>query len=111
MKSRLDPKRITLSKLAQNLRNKYPVPITITVPQKNFDVTLKGKERAQELKFIEGFLKLEEKILLKKAKVSKDTHASALRYQKRAINQLVKGIREIARDKSIEFLQNEANSG
>ncbi len=92
----LDPRRITLTRLAQNLLNKQAVPITFTTPQKNHDVKLKGKERTEEIKFIEGFLKLEEKTLLEKAKASKDTHASALRYQKRAINQLVKGIRAIA---------------
>lgn len=92
----LDPRRITLSRLAQNHRNKQAVPITFTIPQKINDVKLKGKERTEEIKFIEGFLKLEEKVLLAKAKAKKDTHASALRYQKRAINQLVKGIRAIA---------------
>lgn len=92
----LDPRRITLSRLAQNLRNKQTVPVTFTTPQKSYDVKLKGKERTEEIKFIEGFLTLEEKVLLAKAKASKDTHTSALRYQKRAINQLVKGIRAIA---------------
>ncbi len=60
-------------------------------------MTLKGKERTDELKFIEDFLKIQDRSLLGRVKRAKDTQLSALRYQKRAINQLVKGIRTVAR--------------
>jgi hypothetical protein len=96
-----DPRRKTLAALAQNLRNKFPVPITFTLPQKDRDVTLKGQERTEELKFIEDFLKLEAKVLLRKARTSKESKESALRYQKRAINQLVKGVRAVAKGEDL----------
>jgi len=46
---------------------------------------------------LEGFLRLQDKVLMGKIKAGKDSHASAQRYQKRAINQLVKGIRTVAK--------------
>ncbi len=93
----LDPKRLTLARLANSLRAKQAVPITFTLPQKDRPVTLKGKERTEELKFIEDFLKMQDRSMLGRVKRAKDSHLSALRYQKRAINQLVKGIRTIAK--------------
>ena len=93
----LDPKRLTLARLANSLRAKQPVSITFTLPQKDRPVTLKGKERTEELKFIEDFLKIQDRSMLGRVKRAKDSQLSALRYQKRAINQLVKGIRMVAR--------------
>jgi hypothetical protein len=93
----LDPKRLTLARLANSLRAKQSVPITFTLPQKDRSVTLKGKERTDELKFIEDFLKIQDRSMLGRVKRSKNTQLSALRYQKRAINQLVKGIRAVAK--------------
>ncbi len=93
----LDPKRLTLARLANSLRAKQPVSITFTLPQKDRPVTLKGKERKEELKFIEDFLKIQDRSMLGRVKRAKDSQLSALRYQKRAINQLVKGIRTVAR--------------
>ena len=93
----LDPKRLTLARLANSLRAKQPVSITFTLPQKDRPVTLKGKERTEELKFIEDFLKIQDRSMLGRVKRAKDSQLSALRYQKRAINQLVKGIRTVAR--------------
>jgi len=58
---------------------------------------LKGKERTEEFKFIEDFLKMQDRSMLVRVKRAKDSQLSALRYQKRAINQLVKGIRTVAK--------------
>jgi hypothetical protein len=55
-----------------------------------------GKERTEEMKFIEDFLKLHERALLEKARQAADKVEASLRYRKRAINQLVKGLRAIA---------------
>lgn len=92
----LDPKRLTLARLASSLQAKQAVPITFTLPQKDRPVTLKSKERTEELKFIEDFLKIQDRSMLGRVKRVKDSQLSALRYQKRAINQLVKGIRTVA---------------
>ena len=93
----LDPRRLKLARLANSLRAKQPVSITFTLPQKDRPVTLKGKERTEELKFIEDFLKIQDRSMLGRVKRAKDSQLSALRYQKRAINQLVKGVRTVAR--------------
>lgn len=93
----LDQRRLRLARLANALRAKQPVSITFTLPQKDRAVTLKGKERTEELKFIEDFLKIQARSLQGRVKRAKDSQLSALRYQKRAINQLVKGVRTVAR--------------
>lgn len=93
----IDPRRLRLAKLANSLRAKQPVSITFTLPQKDRPVTLKGKERTEELKFIEDFLKIQSRSMQGRVKKAKHAQLSALRYQKRAINQLVKGVRTVAR--------------
>ena len=92
-----DPKTLALAQLAQAHRNKQKVATTFTLPQKDYPVKLKGKERIEEIKFLEGFLRLESNTILGKIRAGKNTQLSALRYQKRAINQLVKGVQAIAR--------------
>jgi hypothetical protein len=57
----LDPKLLTLARLANSLRAKKAVPITFTLPQKDRPVILKGKEGTEELKFIEDFLKIQDR--------------------------------------------------
>ena len=94
-----DPKTLALAQLAQAHRNKQKVTTTFTLPQKDYPVKLKGKERIEEIKFLEGFLRLESNALLGKIRSEKNSHLSALRYQKRAINQLVKGVRIVAQGK------------
>ena len=89
-------KRITLAQLAQDHRLKRAVAVTFTTRQMEHKVQLKGKERTEEIKFIEDFLKLKDRSLLHKARAAKNSQLSALRYQKRAINQLVKGIWALA---------------
>ncbi len=66
--------------------------VTFTTPNKK----PKGKERTDEKKFIEDFLKLQDKALLGRAKTEQAKLTNSQRYQKRALNQLVKGIRTIA---------------
>ena len=92
-----DPKTLALAQLAQSHRNKQKVTTTFTLPQKDYPVKLKGKERIEEIKFLEGFLRLESNAILSRVRLAKNSQLSALRYQKRAINQLVKGVRIVAR--------------
>lgn len=92
-----DPKTLALAQLAQSHRNKQKVTTTFTLPQKDYPVKLKGKERIEEIKFLEGFLRLESNAILSRVRSAKNSQLSALRYQKRAINQLVKGVRIVAR--------------
>ena len=94
-----DPKTLALAQLAQAHRNKQKVSTTFTLPQKDYPVKLKGKERIEEIKFLEGFLRLESDAILGRIRSAKNSQLSALRYQKRAINQLVKGVRIVARGK------------
>jgi len=93
----LDPHRLALAQLAQAHRIKESVAVTFTLPQKSHPVKLKGKDRTQELKFIEDFLKLQKRGILARVRSGELRQTSALRYQKRAINQLVKGIQAVAR--------------
>ena len=92
-----DPKTLALAQMAQAHRNKQKVTTTFTLPQKDYPVKLKGKERIEEIKFLEGFLRLESNAILGKIRAAKNSQLSALRYQKRSINQLVKGVQAIAR--------------
>ena len=94
-----DPRTIALQQLAQVHRNKQKVSTTFTLPQKDYPVKLKGKERTDEIKFLEGFLRLESNAILGRIRAGKNSKLSALRYQKRAINQLVKGVRAVAKGK------------
>ena len=90
------PTRMQLLRLLQRNQKKLPVEVTLTVPQKPKPVTLKGEERRDEIKFLKGFLRLQETSLLHKVRAEKNKFDLLLRYQKRSINQLVKGVRIIA---------------
>ena len=89
----LNPHRSELIQLAQMHRNKQRVSVTFTTPNKK----PKGKECAEEIKFIEAFLKLQDNVLLGKLRGAQQSQTSGFRYQKRAINQLIKGVHAIAR--------------
>jgi hypothetical protein len=91
------PQRMALIQLGQAHRNKQPVSTTFTTDIQTPPARLKGKARTEEMKFVEDTLKLLDRSALNKVKRAKDQESSARRYQKRAINQLVKGIRAIAR--------------
>ncbi len=88
----MDPHRFALYGLVQQHENKERVPVTFTTSNKK----PKGKERTDEKKFIEDFLKLQDKVLLGRAKTEQTKLTNSQRYQKRAINQLVKGVRAVA---------------
>ena len=84
--------RMQLNHLIQTHRNKERASITFTTPNKK----PKGKERTDEIKFIEDFIKLQDKVLIGKVRSNESKLDSSARYQKRAINQLVKGVRLVA---------------
>jgi len=91
-----DLHRIALAQLAQASRNKQPVPTTFTLRQKSHSVGLRGRKWTEEIKFIEGFLGIVGTAMVGRVRAGKESQASALRYRKRVINQLVKGIRVVA---------------
>jgi hypothetical protein len=84
--------RMQLNHLIQTHRNKERATITFTTTNKK----PKGKERTDEIKFIEDFIKLQDKVLLGKVRSNERKLDSSVRYQKRSINQLVKGVRIVA---------------
>jgi len=88
--------RMQLNNLIQTHRNKERASITFTTPNKK----PKGKERTEEIKFIEDFIKLQDKVLISKVRSNERKLDSSVRYQKRAINQLVKGVRLVAGDQN-----------
>lgn len=88
----MDPHRFALYGPVQQHENKERVPVTFTTPNKR----PKGKERTEEIKFIEDFLKQQDKVTLGRARDLQTKLTNSQRYQKRAINQLVKGVRAIA---------------
>jgi hypothetical protein len=83
----MSPRRFTLIKLAQSHRNKQRVKLTFTTE----NTKPKGKERVQEINFIEGFIRLQDNSLLGKVRDLHKRREAARRHQRRAINQLVKG--------------------
>ena len=91
--------RMRLNHLIQTHRNKERASITFTTPNKK----PKGKERTDEIKFIEDFIKLQNKVLIGKVRSNERKLDSSARYQKRAINQLVKGVRLVAGKQNPNF--------
>jgi len=85
--------RMQLNHLIQTHRNKERASITFTTPNKK----PKAKERTDEIKFIEDFIKLQDKVLIGKVRSNESKLDSSARYQKRSINQLVKGVQTVAR--------------
>lgn len=84
--------RFELIQLVKAHENKQKAWITFTTSNKK----PKGKERVEEIKFIKGFMRLQDKVLVGKITGAKKNHAAAIRYQKRAINQLAKAVNQIA---------------
>jgi hypothetical protein len=85
--------RFELIQLAKAHENKQKAWVTFTTPNKK----PKGKERVQELQFIKGFMRIQDKELLGNIAHEKSKQSAAIRYQKRAINQLVKAVHHVAR--------------
>ena len=84
--------RFELIQLVKAHENKQKAWITFTTSNKK----PKGKERVEEMRFLRGFMRLQDTVLISKITGAKKNHASAIRYQKRAINQLVKAFNQIA---------------
>ena len=85
--------RFELIQLAKAHENKQKAWVTFTTSNKK----PKGKERLQEINFLEGFLRIQDKVLIDKITQAKKSQSAAFRYQKRAINQLIKAVYHVAR--------------
>jgi hypothetical protein len=88
----LGPHCAKLHQLVRLHRDKKKVDLTFTTS----NLQPKGQERTDEVKFIEDFMKLQENSFLSKFRHSKRLKDSAVRYQKRSLNQLIKGVSRIA---------------
>jgi hypothetical protein len=87
-----DTYTISLRKLLVAHQRKLPVGDTFTTTNKK----PKGKERTDEIKFIERFLRIMSKAQIARARNQQEKKGSGLRYQKRATSQLIKGIHTVA---------------
>ena len=85
--------RFELIQLAKAHENKQKAWITFTTSNKK----PKGKARIEEIKFIEGFMRIQDKTLVGNIKREKNKQSAAIRYQKRATNQLVKAVHHLAK--------------
>lgn len=90
----LSYQRLMMTGLIRDHKNKKLVSVTFTTPSSR----PQGKARTAEIKFIEDYLKLQDCLYLNKYRTSKKREASALRYQKRATNQLIKFVKAVAKD-------------
>ena len=88
----LGPHCAKLHQLVRLHRDKKKVDVAFTTS----NLQPKGQERTDEIKFIEDFMKLQENSFLSKFRHSKRLKDSAMRYQKRSLNQLIKGVKRIA---------------
>jgi hypothetical protein len=86
-------KRLELNQLVGVHENKQKPWVTFTASRK----MTKSKQRLEELSFLKGFVRIQDKVLLDKVARQKKTQTSALRYQKRAVNQLIKAAHHLAR--------------
>ena len=85
--------RFELVQLVNVHENKMRAWCTFTTQNKK----PKGKERLEEINFLEGFMRLQDKALLGKITRAKKSQSAAIRYQKRAINQLIKAAYHVAK--------------
>jgi hypothetical protein len=88
----LGPHCAKLNHLLRLHRDKKKVDVAFTTS----NLHPKGQERTDEIKFIEDFMKLQENSFLSKFRHSKRLKDSAVRYQKRSLNQLIKAVNRIA---------------
>jgi len=88
----LGPHCAKLHQLVRLHRDKKKVDVAFTTS----NLKPKGQERTDEIKFIEDFMKLQENSFLSKFRHSKRLKDTAVRYQKRSLNQLIKGVNRIA---------------
>ena len=87
----LGPHCAKLHQLVRLHRDKKKVDVAFTTS----NLQPKGQERTDEIKFIEDFMKLQENSFLSKFRHSKRLKDSAMRYQKRSLNQLIKQVNRI----------------
>ena len=85
--------RCELIQLVKVHENKMRAWCTFTTSNKKPN----GKERLQEINFLEGFLRIQDKVLIDKITRAKKSQSAAIRYQKRAINQLIKAVYHVAK--------------
>ena len=85
--------RFELIQLVKAHENKQRAWLTFTTSNKK----PKGKERTGEIQFLKGFMRIQDKSLVDKIKRANVRHEAAIRYQKRAINQLVKAVHHLAK--------------
>ena len=85
--------RFELVQLVNVHENKMRAWCTFTTSNKK----PKGKERTEEIDFLKGFMHLQDKVLLGNISRAKKTQSAAIRYQKRATNQLIKALYHVAR--------------
>ena len=85
--------RFELVQLVKVHENKMRAWCTFTTQNKK----PKGKERTEEINFLKGFMHLQDKVLLGNISRAKKTQSAAIRYQKRATNQLIKAVYHVAR--------------
>ena len=88
----LGPHRKKLLHLEHLHREKKKVDVAFTTS----NLQPKGQERTDEVKFIESFLKLQDQSFASQLRHNKRLKDSAVRYQKRSLNQLIKGVNQIA---------------
>ncbi len=88
----LGPHCAKLNRLLRLHRDKKKVDVAFTTS----NLKPKGQERTDEVKFIEDFMKLQANSFLSKFRHSKRLKDSAVRYQKRSLNQLIKAVNRIA---------------
>ena len=85
--------RFELIQLVKAHENKQKAWVTFTTSNKK----LKGKERVEEMQFIKGFMRIQDRSLLGNIAREKSKQSAAIRYQKRATNQLVKAVHHVAK--------------
>lgn len=85
--------RFELIQLVKSHENKQRAWITFTTSNKK----PKGKERIEEIQFLKGFMRIQDKSLVGNIARANMRRDAAVRYQKRAINQLVKAVNHLAR--------------
>ena len=85
--------RFELIQLVKVHENKKRAWLTFTTKNKK----PKGKERLEEINFLKGFMHLQDKVLLGNISRANKAQSAAIRYQKRATNQLIKAVYHVAR--------------
>ena len=92
-KEKLDRQIIMqMSSLLNMHEQKKEVPLTFTTSSRH----LSCKERSEEKQYIKDYLSLQRMVAISKERSASSEAASMLRYHKRSVNQLLKGLREVA---------------